>query len=174
MLTYKPDWPEAKRRLAALWNHERLDRPCISVLAPQPGADPTPVPEPADDQARWLDPAYRVALARPGDHHGVLWYHLDGGDAGRHLPRLLALPFLRVLQYTPAPSEPPNGPGHLEMYRRIQAAGRIVHIQLPVEHVEPLVRELDSALLMLDTRVASRAEGERLLEQCAKWTGSRR
>ena len=75
-----------------------------------------------------------------------------------------------VVQYTPAPSEPPNGPEHLEMYRRIQAAGRIVHIQVPAQNVEPLVRALDPALLMLDTWVPSRAEGEQLLEQCVKWT----
>ena len=353
-MRYKSDWQEAKRRLSALWNHERLDRPCIAVLAPQAVANPTPVREPADDEARWLDPTYRVALARwqlestwwggeaipsclqlagwvnclggtpyfmpdtiwfetrnvdfgrpspfqhdpdnlwtaryctlllavcaasgrdgfligsPGglpandllsmhmgtreflfalmDHpewmaeailagardqlrmkqefqamirglcdfwygnagwmpfwapepfnstqsdvscmlspemfdrfvvpelkvygeeYDALWYHLDGGNARQHLPRLLSLPFLRVVQYTPAPFEPPNGPGHLEMYQRIQAAGRIVHIQVPVENVEPLVRELDPALLMLDTWVPSRAEGERLLEQCVKWT----
>jgi hypothetical protein len=44
--------------------------------------------------------------------YGALWYHLDGGDARQHLPRLLSLPYLRVVQYTPAPCEPPNGPGH--------------------------------------------------------------
>lgn len=43
--------------------------------------------------------------------------------------------------------------------------GKIVHIQVPAEHVEPQVRELDPALLMLDTRVPSAAEGEKLLEQ---------
>lgn len=353
-MQYKDDWEEAKSRLTALWQGERLDRPCISVCAPQPAEHPTPVPQPADDEMRWLDPAYRVALARrtlettwwggesvpsvlqmanwvvclggtprfdpatiwfdtrpvdfgkpspfrhdpdspwmvkyrrlfmalckeagrdrfligkPGglpandllsmlmgteeflyalmDHpdwmaeailtgardqqaarqglqaqmraaghefwygiggwmpfwapepfnvtqsdvscmlspelfdrfvvpeldvygqeHGALWYHLDGGDAKQHLPRLLSLPYLRVLQYVPAPCEPPNGPGHLEMYRQVQAAGKIVHIDLPWQHVEPLVRELDPALLMLQTYCASPAEGERLLENSAKW-----
>jgi hypothetical protein len=55
------------------------------------------------------------------------------------------------------------------MYRQIQAAGRIVHIQLPAQNVEPLLRELDPARLMLQTDCASRDEGERLLEQCAAW-----
>jgi hypothetical protein len=81
----------------------------------------------------------------------------------------LSLPYLRVIQYVPAPFEPPNGPGHLEMYQQIQAAGRIVHIQVPAENVESLVRELDPSLLMLDTWVPSRAEGERLLEQAVAW-----
>jgi len=354
-MKYKPDWPEAKQRLTALWQRERLDRPCIAVRASL--TDPAPLPEPADDEARWLDPDYWIALLRrtlestwwggealpgitlmanwviclggtphfdaatiwfetqrldfnqpspfrhdpdspwmdkyrrllvalcrvagqedfvigtPGglpandllsmlmgpqeflfalmDHpewmadaivtgardqrqarqelqqlmrdqghafwygyagwmpfwvpepynltqsdvscmlspelferfvvpeldiygqeHGALWYHLDGGDARQHLPRLLSLPYMRVIQYTPAPCEPPNGPAHLEMYRQIQAAGRIVHIELPADHVEPLVRELDPALLMLDTWCPSRAEGEQLLEQSAEWASS--
>jgi len=353
-MQYKEDWPEAKRRLEALWGGEMLDRPCIAVRAPRGGGSATPVPEPADDEARWLDPAYRVAVAtrelestwwggevipscllmanwvlclggtpqfddrtiwferrvvdfdRPspfrhdpesewvrrhralvralyaaagrdafavgasgglaandllamqmgtqefllalvdhpewmagailtaardqlqvrregqriaqecghefwyggggfmpfwapepfnrmqsdvscmlspemfdrfvvpeievhGTEHGALWYHLDGGDACGHLPRLLSLPFMRVVQYVPAPGEPPNGPGHLEMYRRIQAAGRIVHVNLPRENVEPLLRELDPGLLMLQTRCPSREEGERLLARSAKW-----
>jgi len=356
-MKFKSDWPEAQRRLTALWHHERLDRPCIAVRAPQAVENPTPVPEPANDEVRWLDPDYRVALARRelesswwggeavpsclqqagwmtclggtphfapntiwfetremdfsrpspfrhnpdspwtqkfrklllalceaagrddfligsplglpandllsmhmdtqsflfalvdhpewmaeailtgardqlrtwqelqalmraqgheywygnagwmalwapepflstqsdvscmlspemfdrfvvpeldvyGQVHNALWYHLDGGDAKQHLPRLLSLPYMRVIQYVPAPFEPPNGPGHLEMYKQIQAAGRIVHIQVPVQNVEPLVRELDPALLMLDTWVASRAEGERLLEQAVAWTGA--
>lgn len=357
-MKYKDDWPEAQRRLSALWHRERLDRPCIAVLAPQSVEAQTPLPEPCDNEARWLDPAYRVAVVRhelehtwwggeavpssllmanwviclggtprfdastiwfetrevdfgqpspfrhdpesrwmhkyrtlllalceaagrdgflvgkPGglpandllsmhmgtkaflfalvDHpewmaraivtgardqiqarqelqalvrerhdywygnagwmpfwapepfnttqsdvscmlspamferfvvpeidiygqeHGALWYHLDGGDARHHLPRLLSLPYLRVVQYTPAPGEPPNGPDHLDMYRRIQAAGRIVHIELPWPNVEPLVCELDPALLMLHTWCPSREEGERLLEQAVTWARNAR
>jgi hypothetical protein len=104
-----------------------------------------------------------------GQEHGALWYHLDGGNARQHLPRLLSLPYMRVIQYTPAPGEPPNGPGHLEMYRQIQAAGRIVHISLPWQNVEPLLRELDPGRLMLEVPCASRGEGERLLESSSRW-----
>jgi hypothetical protein len=353
-MRYKADWPEAQRRLSALWYGERLDRPCIAVTAPHAVESPTPVPTPADDEARWLEPVYRVAITRRqlegtwwggeavpssllmagwviclggtphfapetiwfetrdvdfsqpspfrhdpdsvwmqkyrtlllamcaaagrndflvgkplglpandllsmhlgteafmyalvdepewmadailagaldqrrvrqemqalmraqghdfwygnagwmpfwtpepynatqsdvscmlspetfdhfivpelevyGEEYGALWYHLDGGDAKQHLPRLLSLPYLRVLQYTPAPFEPPNGPGHLEMYRQIQAAGKIVHIQLPAENIEPLVRALDPALLMLDTWCPSREAGEELLAQSVGW-----
>ncbi len=354
-MKYKCDWPETKRRLTALWMGERLDRPCIAVTAPQAVENPEPIPEPADDEARWLDPVCRIpqfrhilqgtwwggeclpgvtpmhnwviclggtprfdaatiwfdtvpvdfgkptpfrhdpdspwmnkvtkllmalcaeagrddfVIGKPGglpandllsmlmgteaflfalmDHpdwmaeailtgardqalarkalqsqirasghefwygqvgwmsfwapepyastqsdvscmlspeqfdrfvvpelevyaeeHGPLWYHLDGGDAKQHLPRLLGLPFLRVLQYTPTPAEPDNGPAHLEMYRQVQAAGKIVHIQVPPQHVEPLVRELDPSLLMLHTWSGSRSEGEQLLENSKAWS----
>jgi hypothetical protein len=352
-MKYKADWPEAQKRLTALWHGEMLDRPCISLKTPQPVDHPTPVPPPASHEARWLDPEYLVpqalhqlettwwggeavpsvllqggwvnclggtprfspetiwfdtgdvdfskpspfrhnpdnpwtrkyraallALCRlagrddfligqPGglpandllsmhmgteafllalmDHPdwmadaivtgardqlrvkrefqelirthndfwygcagwmpfwapepfiatqsdvscmlspalydrfvlpelevmgqdvGALWYHLDGGDARQHLPRLLSLPYLRVIQYTPTPNEPPNGPGHLDMYRTIQAAGKMFHVELPWQNIEPLVRELDPARMMLSTYCSSRAEGEKLLEQSARW-----
>ena len=63
-MKYKPDWPDAQRRLTALWRGEMLDRPCIAVTAPQPVKNPTPVPAPADDEARWMDPVYLAASAR--------------------------------------------------------------------------------------------------------------
>jgi hypothetical protein len=352
-MLHKQDWPEARRRLTALWRGERLDRPCLAVRAPHPAPACAPAPVPADDQARWLDPGYVVADARRqlettwwggeslpsvlmqggwvnclggepkfsgetiwftprpvdfrqpspfrhdwdgvwarkyrallramceaagrndfligslgglpandlismhlgaevfltalmdhpdwmadailrgareqagvcrdlrawvrerhdfwygnagwmpfwapepynatqsdvscmlspemfdrfivpeldvhGEEYGALWYHLDGGDARQHLPRLLSRPYVRVIQYVPTLHEPPNGPGHLDLYRRIQAAGRIVHIDVPPAHVEPLTRALDPARLMLQTWCASRDEGERLLERSVEW-----
>ena len=101
---------------------------------------------------------------------GALWYHLDGQDARQHLPRLLSLQCVRVIQYTPAPAEPPNGPAHLDLYRQVQRAGKIVHIELPAEHVEPLARQLDPGLLMLQTACRSIDEGERLLDSASRWT----
>ncbi|MCY2930105.1 MAG: hypothetical protein NTV86_11540 [Planctomycetota bacterium] len=102
-------------------------------------------------------------LALYADQLGPLWYHLDGGNACQHLPRLLSLPYLRVVQYTPAPGEPPNGPDHLALYRQIQAAGKIVHVSVPKQHVEALLNSLDGALLLLETGCDSIAEAESLL-----------
>ena len=102
-------------------------------------------------------------LELSGREFGALWYHLDGGNARQHLPRLLSLPYLRVLQYTPAPCEPPNGVEHLEFYRKIQAAGKIVHIQAPKAQVLALAKALDPSLLCIDTSCSSPREGEDLL-----------
>lgn len=135
---------------------------------------PEPFISSQSDVSCMLSPAMYERFMMPeleilGQLHGALWYHLDGGDARQHLPRLLSLPYLRVVQYTPAPSEPPNGPAHLEMYRLIQQAGKIVHIQLPAENIKPLLRELDPAQLMLDTYCPTSDEGEQLLKSCVKW-----
>lgn len=105
-----------------------------------------------------------------GRELGAMWYHLDGRDAKQHLPCLLSRPYLRVLQYTPTPAEPPNGPAHLDFYRQVQKAGKIVHIELPAANIEPLVRALDPALLMVSTWAATPRQAEELLADAARWT----
>ena len=110
-----------------------------------------------------------------GQVAGALWYHLDGGDALQHLPRLLTLPYLKVIQYVPRPAEPPNGVEHLALYRKIQAAGRIVHIAVAKDQVEPLCRALDPQRLMLEVAdsCATIAEAEELLAAAKRWTCAR-
>ena len=62
-MRYKPDWPEARERLTALWEGWPLDRPCIAVTAPS-GAN-EPMPPARSLEQRWIDPAWnaRAALA---------------------------------------------------------------------------------------------------------------
>ena len=99
-----------------------------------------------------------------GRTYGALWYHLDGRDARQHLPRLLAFPFMRVIQYVAVPNEPPNGMGQLALYKTIQKAGRIVHVVVAPDQVRPLMNALDPALLMLQTRVSTPEDGKALLD----------
>ena len=111
-------------------------------------------------------------LDQMGEAFGAMWYHLDGSRAFQHLPRLLSLPYLRVVQFTPEPDVPPNGPEWLDLYRKIQAAGKIVHINLAPEHVEPLARSLDPGLLCLETWAAGPEEAEELLKSAERWTSA--
>jgi len=106
---------------------------------------------------------------------GPMWYHLDGGDAIQHLPRLLSLPYLKVVQYVPRPCEPLNGIEHLVLYRKIQESGRIVHIEVNKDQVEPLCRALDPRLLMLDVSYACEtiSEAEELLASAKRWTSAK-
>jgi hypothetical protein len=104
-----------------------------------------------------------------GNAFGSMWYHLDGQDAKQHLPRLLSLPYMRVIQYVPTPAEPPNGMGHLDLYREIQAAGKIVHVQTSKQEVEPLYKALDPRLTILDVRCDTVDEGKSLLAAASKW-----
>ncbi|MBU4200382.1 MAG: hypothetical protein KKG09_10145 [Verrucomicrobia bacterium] len=105
-----------------------------------------------------------------GQEFKHVWYHLDGQSAWQHVDRLLSLPYVKVVQFTPMSGSEPNGPAYLSLYKRIQAAGKIVHIQLPAENVEPLVMALDPALLCLDTHCANVREADNLLAAVCRRT----
>jgi len=65
-LLYKPDWPQAKKRLTAWWNCQlRGGRPAIQIQAPREkplphGPDPG---DPVSPEQRWLDVEWRLARA---------------------------------------------------------------------------------------------------------------
>lgn len=99
-----------------------------------------------------------------------VWYHLDGQSAWQHLDRLCSLPYIKVIQFTPMSGTAPNGPAYLDLYRRIQSAGKIVHVQLPAENVAPLVKALDPALMCLDTYCANVEAANALLASACRWT----
>lgn len=74
MFSLKPDYEQARRRWAAFWQGEMLDRPCIRLLAPRDGAIIPPHPpglhHPSDDLE---------GIVRAYDNwaSGIYW----GGDA---------------------------------------------------------------------------------------------
>ena len=108
-----------------------------------------------------------------GNAFGKVWYHLDGAGAVKHLPAILSRDFVRVVQYVTGAGSEPNGPAYLDLYRAIQAAGRIVHVGLPAENVEPLVRELDPGLLCLHVYCKDEQEARELLDAAPRWTAAR-
>jgi hypothetical protein len=54
-LLYKPDWNEARERLAARYACEVIDRCCIHVTAPRDDAPKRDMPEPANLEEKWTD-----------------------------------------------------------------------------------------------------------------------
>jgi len=108
-----------------------------------------------------------------GARFGRVWYHLDGPGAERHLPRLCSLDTIRVIQWVPGAGRPPNGPAYFDLYRAIQQAGRIVHIGVPKENVEAVVRALDPGLLCIETWCSSPKESDELLADAERWTRAR-
>jgi hypothetical protein len=108
-----------------------------------------------------------------GREFGHVWYHLDGQSAFQHLPRLLSLRYIKVIQFTPMSGTPANGPDYLDLYRQIQAAGKIVHIQTPVENIESLCRALDPGLLCIDATCRNPKDADDLLAAAVRWTQTR-
>ena len=52
-LEYKEDWPQAYQRLLAFWEHEIIDRVCVSVTAPR--EEQVPVPSSPDAETEIAD-----------------------------------------------------------------------------------------------------------------------
>ncbi len=180
-----PDWIAAAiGQLAANWvafkrHFERRARPRHAFWYGNAGWMPFWAPEPfvsiQSDLSCMISPEMFERFVLPeldlaGREFRHVWYHLDGQSAFQHLDRLLALPYLKVMQFVPMAGTPPNGPAYLDLYRRIQAAGKIVHIGVPKENVEPLARALDPARLCLDVTCENVQEADDLLASARRWT----
>jgi hypothetical protein len=112
-------------------------------------------------------------ILRFGQEYGRLWYHLDGPGAICHLPLLLRQDAVKVIQWVPGAGAAPNGPAWIELYKQVQRAGRIVHIRLSPELIEPLARELNPSLVCYTTQCGSQKEAEDLLEAAGRWIAVR-
>lgn len=98
-----------------------------------------------------------------GEEFERVWYHLDGPGALKHLPALLRQDFIEVIQWVPGVGAAENGPEWMDVYKRIQAAGKIVHIELPPGNIEPLMEALDPGRICFQTWCRNVAEAEQLL-----------
>lgn len=136
---------------------------------------PEPFVATQSDISCMISPEMFDAFIKPeldsiGTEFKNVWYHLDGQSAFQHLPRLLSLPYLKVIQFVPMPGTPPNGPAYLDLYRQIQAVDKIVHISVSKKNIEPLVKGLNPGRLMIDTNCKSVAEADELLAAAKRWT----
>lgn len=106
------------------------------------------------------------------ERYGPVWYHVDGPDARRHVPRLLAAPYIVALQYVAGAGQPPNGPTYLDMYREIQAAGRCLDIDVPAEHLEFVIRHLRPEGLVIRAWTETPEKADELLDNAVRWAGT--
>ncbi len=126
------------------------------------------------DAAASISPAMFEEFVLPeldiqGERYGQLHYHTCGYK--QHLELCLSRSYIRVIQYSPNPKEPTNGPAHMEFYRRVQETGRCLDIDVAPEHVEFVVRHLRPEGLHISTSVNSVTKAEELLEKAVKWCG---
>jgi hypothetical protein len=98
-------------------------------------------------------------------------FHLDGPGALRHLDRLLAIPGLRGIQWTPG-NGAPSAVAWLPMLKKVQAAGKILHLHDDIANAEAILRELSPAGLMLGVSGCPGEDDARdLLRQAQGWHG---
>lgn len=105
-------------------------------------------------EAQWLDQAI---------------FHLDGPDALRHLDLLLAIPEIQAIQWVPGAGALPMA-RWIPLLKRIQAAGKSLHLSVWPHEVQTLLEELKPEGLMLSTSVGSEAEARDLVEKAAGWS----
>lgn len=99
-------------------------------------------------------------------------FHLDGPDCICHLDILLEIPKLHGIQWVPG-ARYKSMLVWVPLLRKIQQAGKLVHITVPANEVEPLLRELSPKGLMLDTYCSSEDEAKDLLRKAYQWTKER-
>jgi hypothetical protein len=96
-------------------------------------------------------------------------YHLDGVNAFVHLDALLELPRLQAFQILPGAGKP--SPLHYpDTLRKVQAAGKNLHITIPPEEVESALGLLDARGLFIDTWTDSEDAARKLLAQAERWS----
>jgi len=106
------------------------------------------------------------------ERYADIWYHLDGPGAIKHLPRLLAKPYIRVIQWVPGAGQPDNGPAWIELYRQVQKAGRGLDLSAGYGNVEYLIRRLRPEGLLIRTWVDSEEKADELLHNAVQWCGT--
>jgi hypothetical protein len=99
-------------------------------------------------------------------------YHLDGPGTFAHVDALLELPKLQAFQVLPGAGNP--SPLHyMDVLKKIQKAGRNLHIGLAPEEVETALEHLSARGLYIQTYCESEEEARTLLRNAEKWSKDR-
>jgi hypothetical protein len=118
---------------------------------------------------RVLEELFIAETERECAHMDRCIYHLDGPQALRFLDRVMAIPNLHAIQWVP-------GAGHddwrlrVDVYRRIQAAGKPFVIYLNARDLDDLFEALrpEGAWLGLGG-ISNRDEADAALRKIARW-----
>jgi len=99
-------------------------------------------------------------------------YNLDGPGEIKHLDRLLAIDELGGIQWTPHCGEGMSE--RIPMYRKIQAAGKLLHLHGAAAEVEKVCRALKPEGLMVQATAASEDEARDTIRQAPTWSAGPR
>ena len=99
-------------------------------------------------------------------------YHVDGVAAFAHIDALCELPKLQAIQILPGAGKP--GPlNYMDVLRKVQAAGKNLHISIAAEEVKPALENLSALGLFIRTSCKTEDEARQLLKNAEKWSGDR-
>ena len=90
-------------------------------------------------------------------------YHVDGVNAFRHVDALCELPRLQAIQILPGAGQP--GPLHyMDTLKKVQAAGKNLHIAIEPDEVETALGELSARGLFIRTGTKTEDDARDLLK----------
>lgn len=96
-------------------------------------------------------------------------YHVDGIGNFNHVDALCQLPKLQALQILPGDGKP--SPLHyMDVLKKVQTAGKNLHIAIPPNEVEAALTQLSSRGLCIRTWCGTEDEARDLLEKCKLWS----
>lgn len=107
-----------------------------------------------EEEVRWLDRSI---------------YHLDGPQAVRHLDALLSIEKLDAIQFVYGAGAGP-ATKWLQVYKRIQDAGKNMHVSLEPHEIGAFMEALRPEGVMLCTWAETEEHADALIAQVAKWT----
>lgn len=96
-------------------------------------------------------------------------YHLDGIEQVRHLDLLLSIENLDMIQWTSVEGQAPPT-AYIPILKKIQAAGKCLHLSIRPDQIEPLLTELSSKGLFLATGAENEEEAKSIIKLVEKLT----
>ncbi len=96
-------------------------------------------------------------------------YHFDGVEQIRHLDDMLSIPELKCIQWTQVTGQRPCL-DYIDQLKKIQAAGKNLLIICQPDQIRPIMENLSSKGLFLNTSVGTKDEADAIIRDVAKWT----
>lgn len=119
--------------------------------------------------SKMYEDLFLPALEMQLKHLDFTLYHVDGIEAFRHVDLLCSLPGLDGLQILPGAGKP--SPLHyMDVLKKVQAAGKKLHISIPSTEVKDALEQLSSRGLFIATTCDSEEEANELLRQAERWS----
>jgi len=110
----------------------------------------------------------RPELQAEAEHVDFSLYHLDGPGAVKHLDALLSIEALDGIQWVPGAGASRDPLDWLDLFHRVQAAGKKLVIYCPPERVKPLLDKISRRDVCLGVRCPDQATAESVLAELAR------
>lgn len=104
-------------------------------------------------------------LREEAEHVDFAFYHLDGPGALKHLDDLLSIEALDGIQWVPGDAATKDPLDWLDLFRRVQVAGKKLLIYCPPERVAPLLSKISRRDVCLGIRCPDQTAAERVLSE---------